>query len=483
MKRIPVLSAAFLLAVVLLFEVQAGTMAQEAPPQDVPASPVAPPKPAGRGYQPFGDDQEAVPDPGALNPDTTPLTGALVPGVGSPEMRHSYWVPGIQYGNFVRSSGVTQPVGSDWNTTSFVAGNLSLLENWSDSRLILNYSGGGTFSTDKTQGNDYFHQLDVVQQFNWRGWQLVFVDDFGYLPEAQFGFGAASSLAAPGIGGLLGISSPGLQTNYQPSQSIFAAVGSRYSNSITTQVAYLVSPRGSITLAGSYGILRFVQSGNINSNDSIFSAGYNYALSKNDTIGVQYRFSAYRYLGDPQAIQDHTAQFAYGRKLTGRLALQLFAGPELTAFRVHGPGLTDRTSVSGGANLNYALSRANLSASYNHGVSGGSGVFAGSTADQLQGGINRQLSRVWAGNISFGYARNSALQISNVASASPTFNSWFAGGGLQRPLGRTANMTVGYTAYLQDATGASCSTGTCSSYLQHQVSVSFQWHARPMVLR
>jgi hypothetical protein len=493
MKRAPVFSAcvgsAFLVLVVSL-SAPACTYAQDPPTQEAPPpenpsqQPASQPKPAGRDYQPFGDDQEGTSDSGStLNPDTTALTGVLVPGVGSSEMRHSYWVPGIQYANEARSSALSQSTSSDWSSTSFVAGNLSLLARWSSSELVVNYSGGGTFSTDKAQGNGYFHQLELAQVFSWRRWQWVFIDNFGYLPQSQFGFGAGSGLAVPGIGGSLGPSSPGLQPNYQPSQSIFTAVGSRYSNSITTQIVSLVSPRGSITLAGSYGILRFVEPGNIDSNDSIFSVGYNYALSRKDTIGVLYQFAAYRYLGDPQAIQVHTAQLAYGRKVTGRLALQMFAGPQLTAFRVHQAGFTDPISVAGGANLTYELPRISLSAGYHHGVSGGSGVFTGSITDQIQAGISRQLSRLWRGNISFGYARNTGLNSSSGSSTSPTFDSWFAGARLDRPLGRTASLSIGYTAYLQGSNTASCSIGTCGSYLQHQISASFQWHTRPLVLR
>src|SRR6202023_3805119 len=95
-------------------------------------------------------------------------------------------------------------------------------------------------------------------------------------------------------------------------------------------------------LAGSYGLLRFVEPGNIDSNDTIFSAGYSYAVTKSDTVGLLYRFSDYRYLGDPQAIGDHVAQVAYGRKVTGRLALQLFIGPEITTFRLQTAGFSNR---------------------------------------------------------------------------------------------------------------------------------------------
>jgi hypothetical protein len=448
------------------------------------------PKSAGRQYPPlivgYGD-QDANGDqqpPSNLNPDTHPLTGVQTPTIGSPELRHSYWMPGFQYGNFARSSILNQPTSSGWNTTSYVAGNLSLLEAWSRSQLSVNYSGGGSFSTDKSQGNGYYHQLGLVQAFDWRRWQLSFIDQFTYLPQSQFGFGAATNLATPGVGGPLGPSLPALQTNYQPNQSIFTSIGPRYSNSITTQVVYAVGQRGSVTLSGSYGILRFVQAGSIDTNDSIFSTGYNYALSQKDTIGVLYRFSSYRYIGAPQAINDQVAQFAYGRKIAGRLALQLFGGPEVTTFRVPLGSSTNKISGSGGGNLTYALSRSSLSISYNHGVSGGSGQFTGSNIDQLQGAISYQLSRVWQGNVTFGFARNTSLALSNPSQVSQTYDSWFIGGGLSRPLGRTANFTFGYAAYLQNSRLPVCAAGTCgTNYLQHQISLAIQWHTRPLVLR
>src|SRR6267378_476253 len=447
------------------------------------------PKPAARTYFPpiGGADQDAENDQlstSNLNPDTRPLTSVQTATLGSPEIRHSYWVPGFQYGNFVRSSTLSQPTSSGWNTTSFVAGTLSLLEAWNRSQLSVNYTGGGNFSTDKSQGNDSFQQLGLVQSFDWRRGQLSFIDQFSYLPQTQFGFGAASNLANLGIVGPLGPPLPGLQLNYQPNQIIFTSIGPRYSNSITAEIAYSIGPRGSVTVSGSYGILRFVEAGSIDMDDTILSTGYNYVWSRKDTIGMLYRFSGYRYIGNPQAINDHVAQLAYGRKITGRMALQLFAGPEVATFRVPFSGATHKISGSGGANLTYAFRRSNLSLSYNHGVGGGSGQFTGSTSDQAQGTINHQLSRFWQSNLNFGFARTTSLGLSSASPASQTFDTWLAGGGLSRPLGRSANFTFGYTAFIQNSHLPVCAAGKCdTSYLQHQISLSFQWHTRPLVLR
>lgn len=446
------------------------------------------PKPAAREYLPLPaaiDDQDPnseAQSTTSLTPDTRPLTGVQTPTLGSPEIRHSYWIPGFQYGNLVRSSTINQPTLSNWNTTSYVLGNFSLLETWNRSQLAVNYSGGVSFSTDKSHGNDPYHQLGVVEALNWARLQLTFIDQFSYLPQTQFGFGASTDLVTPGIGGRWSPSLPSLQSNYQPNQSISVSRGPRYSNSITTQTAYAISRRGLITLSGSYGILRFVQAGNIDSIDSIFGIGYNYAMSQKDTIGALYRFTGYRYLGNPQAINDHVAMVAYGRKITGTLALQLFGGPDVTTFRVPFGNSTKRISGSGGGNLSYALSRSSLSIAYYHGVSGGSGQSVGSGTDQLEGTINRQLSRLWQGDVTFGFARNTSLGFS--IPLSQTYDSWFAGGGLSRPLGRTANFIFGYSAYIQNSSLPVCVAGICStSYTQHQISLGFQWHTRPLVLR
>src|SRR5689334_6090248 len=295
-------------------------------------------------------------------------------------MRHSYWVPGFQYANLIPSSSFSNPGVTNWNSTSYLSGNVSLLDTWGHAQLSLNYSGGGSFSTDSTEGNNYLHQFGMTQSFDWRRWQLQFIDQFSYLPDTQFGFGGATNLSLPGVGGSLAPPVPGLQSNYVPNQSILSTTGPRYSNSFVTQLTYALSRRTSIVAAGSYGLLRFVDAGSINSDDVIGNLGLNYTLTKKDTLGVLYRFTGYQFGGDPQRINDHVVNIAYGRKVTGRLALQLFGGPDFTTFKIPIANTTQMLSASGGANLNYAMSRSSLSLAYNHGINNGSGVLVGSSA-------------------------------------------------------------------------------------------------------
>ena len=449
------------------------------------------PKPAARAYPPIGSpdqdpnaDQDSTP---SLQPDTRPLTGVQESTLGSPEFLHSYWVPGVEYSNSVSSTALNQTTASSWNSTSFIAGNVTLVQAWRHSQLLVNYTGGGFFSTDSNEGNGYFHQFGLTQAFKWRRWQLALIDQFSYLPEAAFGFGGATGIAGPGIGGSLGTALPGLQSNYQPNQSIFTSVGTRYTNSVTAQATYQISRRSSINVAGSYGILRFLEAGGIGTDDVILNVGYNYSLSKKDTIGVLYRFTADRYPGNPQAVNDHVVDVAYGRKITGRLALQVFGGPNITTFRVPFGSATQQVGIARGATLNYAFGsndRNDLSLSYNHGVSNGSGVLIGSSTDLVESRLTHRFSQYWNGSFNFGYARNNGLGNLGAGQNSQALNSYYIGGGLNRPIGRSSNLSLGYTAQIQTSTQAVCASGKCdTSYIAHRIFFAFSWHARPFVLR
>ena len=448
--------------------------------------PNGPPKPAAREYLPLGDLSNDQSDTNSqpVTPDNRPLTGAQITTLGSPEIRHSYWVPGFQFGNFILSSSSQNPTVSQWNSTSYVGGNFNLLESGRHAQFSVNYSGGGFSSTENTLGSGYYHQVGIVQQFDWRRWQLSFIDQFAYLPQTQFGFGAGTNLSLPGVTGPLATPSPGLQSSYLPSQSIYSALGPRYSNAFVTQIGYRISPRSSLILTGSYGVLHFTDPGNADTNDEIFSAGYEYEVSRSSTLGVLYRFSGYHFAGQPQAIGDHAVQLAYGRKITARIALQILGGPELTQLRVPIGASNQHISGAGAASFTLAITQhTNLSGGYTHGVSGGSGVFTGATSDQVQASLARQFRRQWHGGIHFGYSRNSNI-IQNGGQSTPVYNTWYAGTNLERALGQNTHFSLAYTANMESSNQLIPSIAVpTTSFTQHQITIEFGWHTRPFIIR
>jgi hypothetical protein len=446
------------------------------------------PKPAAKEYPPLLDTQNNPQNDDqaqqqTIQPDSQPLTSVQVPTLGTPEMRHSYWIPGIKYSNAILSKSYSPTTNSSWNTTSFVSGDMSLLEAWSHSLLSTNYSGGGFFSTDPVQGNGQYHQFASAYEVDLRSWQLLFVDQFSYLPQTAFGFGGPTALGFPGITGVLAVPLPGLQPEYLPGQTVLSAIGPRYSNAGAAQISYAFSRRSSLTISGLYSDLHFINAGNVDSDVETLNAGYSYEISKNDSIGLQYRFSAYHFPGSPQAVGDHSAEFVYGRKITGRMALKLAGGPQIIYFRIPVSGISQKITGSGSALLTYGFARGGLTLGYTHDLGGGSGVLTGAVFDLANATLARQLTRAWLGNLNFGYARN--RPVISVTGATPqVFDAWIAGAGVTHAVGRTGTFSLAYQSQIQSSNFPICGAPTCgTNYDVNQVILTFEWHTRPVVLR
>lgn len=443
------------------------------------------PKPAARVLLPLGDlngDQQDSDGNQTLEPDRGPVTGVQTGTLGTSQLKHSYWVTGAQYGNSAQSNSFSSTNGSGgWTLTHYASGNVSLLEAWGRSSIGANYTGGGSFSNDS--GSSQYHQLSSAWELDERRWQALVIEQFSYLPQTSFGFGGTTGLSIPGISGALAVPLPGLQEQFIPGQAIFTVVGPRHSSATAAQVNYQVSRRGSLTVAAVYGLLRFSNSGNIGNDTEALAVAYGYAVTRKNSLGISYRFTAYHYPGNPQAMGDQLFQFMYARRITGRLALNIGGGPEVTSFRAPVNGSNQSISGGGGASLDYAFTKSSLRMSYSHGIGSGSGLFSGSRADQLTAYWSRPFGRAWSGVLNCGYARNTTIvKISGLSS--PSYNSVSTGLGLNRPLSRSTRFAIGYQAQIQNSGGIVCApTGCLTTQVGHQIQMSLQWNAPPQVLR
>jgi hypothetical protein len=456
--------------------------AQQDEPPPVPQDE---PKPAAR-TNPLSGSQDENPenpnvDPDALQADYTPLTGMQNATLGIPQIRHSYWVPGFQYGGNVQSSNYNQPGSTGWYVDNYIIGNVSLLEAWSRDTLSLNYSGGENISTGSGGGgNSQYHELAASNVYQKDRWLIQLFENFSYLPQTSFGFGGGTNLGVPGVGGV-GINVPGAGNGYIPNQSIYAGLGPRYSNFGGLQITYNFTRRSSITVSGADGILHFIDPGNIDTNSIVATIGYNYALTREDSIGLVYGFSAYHYPGIPEAYGNHTASVGYARKITGRLALRLLAGPQITTFRVPVGNQTQQINAYFNVGLVYGLENGSIALNYVHSLNGGSGVVIGSSLDQVNATATRRLTRVWTGNLNFGFAHNGTVN-SGVTSVA-TYDSYYFGGGLNRPIGRYMNVSLAYTGSLGTTNNPGCTGADCNpSNYYNTVTVNFQAHTRPFIL-
>jgi hypothetical protein len=256
----------------------------------------------------------------------------------------------------------------------------------------------------------------------------------------------------------------------------------------------LLTPRSSLTFVGGYSLLNSVDDSQLNYGDLILSAGYNYQISRRDTIGLSYQYSAFNYSNFDQSIKSNIILASYGHRITGKLAFQVSGGPDIALIRMPLTTATGMVSTTPTgymteiyASINsafqYQLKRVALSATYNHGISGGSGVLAGAMTDNFTATAGKQVSRGLSLSWNMGYSRNKGIQVAGTTTANQTFDYWFTGVNLSHPIGRTMNVFLNYQLQYQN-TGASVCTGSgCNaSVTRNQITFGFGWRKQPIPL-
>jgi hypothetical protein len=471
---------------VMVVSVPVARSQQQSIGQATPSAPAfySPPSPAASNGN--ADDPNA--NPQELAPDKRALAGAQAFSLGVPALRHSFWQPFFNLMLTLDTNPLATNHSNGLTTWTSLFGGVDLRRMSGRSDVTLNYLAFGTTANNGNASNSLSHELELVEKLSLRRTAISFFDQFSYLPEAAFGADAPGGPNLPGAQGL------SLQPALTPNQSILTIRGQRISNSFLTEVDTFLTPRSSLTFVGSYSLLRFLDNGFLNFSDTAFQAGYNHQFTRKDTIALLYRFTAFRYNNFDQSIDGHIVQVAYGRRVMGRLAFQIAAGPEVGFFRTPtSPG----TGTSGGStstirsstqaywildtSMTYQRQRTNFGLAYDHSLSGGAGVLAGAVNSQVSGSINSQLSRTLNGGLVLGYARNQGLNVAAPTPSNQSYNYWFSGVNFSHPLGRWTNLFWSYRVQFQDSNTGFCVGTTCGkSFARHTFSIGFGWRPRPI---
>jgi len=447
-----------------------------APVQPYPASEESSSKTGADAGSPYTPSQKSI------TPDTRPLSGAEQFTLGSEGRRRSYMVANFHFLEIADTNSSSQPTGSTTDSVSLLSGDFSVQRLWSRYALTAAYAGGGALYNTRSDLNQSFHQVSLSQRVALRRWGFLLADEASYLPESSFGYSGLNSWNSLGTGlSSVGAPTSNLNPLFLPNQSILTGLARRVSNTVVGEVDYDFSRRSSFTVTGAYGLLHFLDQGFIDNRSAMVRAGYNHALTHHDTLGLIYGFNQIAFGPLNSRIMSHSAQLAYGRRVTGRLALELSGGPQITTFR-NAPVSSDRR-VSGtvGALLRYERIRDSFSLSYLRGISGGSGLFAGANTDQVEATAARKLSRMWSGSVSFGYGRNEGLREITPTLSNFRFTSWNAGAGLVRALGRRMQAHFTYNMLRQNSDSIACITGNTNcgtAFLRHQFGLGVDWTSR-----
>ena len=421
--------------------------------------------------------------------DNRVLAGAQDLSPNAAEPRRNYWQPFFN----LTASLDTNPLGvkdtfnpAPW--TSFYGGvDLHSASHLSD--LGVNYLGGGVLSKYGNEDAPIQH-LAVSERLSWRHATISLFDQFGFFPQA------VSESYLPTDVGPLGNQELSLQPVFLPNQSIAGTVGQELTNSFVGELEVSQTSRSSLTFVGSYSVLRFFNAGLLNLNDSIFQAGWNHQLTRNNKVALLYRFTAFRFSNLYQSMDGHVVQLSFGRQLTGRLAFQLSAGPELglfgTPMNQGSSGVTASTIAARNqlywtvdSSMTYELGRTVLKLGYDHGVTDGAGYLGGATTDQGYGSIGGQLSRTLMGELTGGYAKNRGLMTLIGTAQQPTnqiYQDWFGGVTISHALSRRATLFFSYQMQRQSTDFACAGTGCGTEFTRHLISLGLTGHsqARPI---
>jgi len=421
----------------------------------------------------------------------------------------SYIISSFQWTGFGDTNTQGGGRGSEVETFSRFMGRVSLRRVRRRSAMDFDYAGGTSFYNRRFRVNpttlsapvQMIHRLGVRQSLQRGRWALGLVDNLTFLPESPFGFAGFSGFGSvgAGVGGAGFINANPL---LEPNQTISTGSSRRISNVGMTQMTYEAGRRSSISATAAYGTLNFLGSGFINSNYWLFLGGYNFYLSRTDMFSITYVQTFYRFdrpnsaspLGSAESL-GRGVLLSYGRRLRGRLSLQLSGGPILTEVAQPQGGIARSTLLSTYDSLVYQYRSNDINLSYFRNSTGGSGVLFGAETDVVRLALDRQISRSFSGTLEAGHAFNQSLgrtvqagQSAGATQSSRTgqrskFETWEAGGTLSRRLRENTRLFVNYHLELQSAIIPACFVSNCGeTLLRHVGGIGINWSWRPIKL-
>jgi hypothetical protein len=448
------------------------------------------------------DTQQTTPPPAAFGQDGSPVIvndNPPISGLDQPSLEPNIQPRSMLLGGVEGSQSADSNIGSDavpaWHSVTRGLAGLTMQRLWSRYQLAAAYVGGAGYYNAGGLGFQQIQELQAQQTILWKTGQVNIRDSFSYLPEGTFGYGsyggsAGFQLGLGGLGdgmGLLGSGFGGHLGILGSDQ--FGSLGQspRITNVALADVVESLTPRSSVTAAGSYGIIHFTNNNQdlINSQQLGGQAGYNYKLGPKDQIAVTFGFQSFHFPGQVGAdnITSDVLQFMYGHRVSGRMDLVLGAGPQWT--QTHDPiaGSNSQLSFSGQFSLRYRVRKANLSASFERFDTSGSGFFAGGESNIATATATRPFGRRYNAQANLGFSHTASLQpVSPVVNAN-SYNFMFAGFGIRRQFNYNWGAFLGYQ--WSDQIFDTCGTtgATCNRIsVRHVLTIGVDWHFHPIRL-
>jgi len=417
-------------------------------------------------------------DTGDTSSNLPPIP-ALLGGIGiSPaflsEMEESnYLRGGVNLGGVYDSNPLLASSGAESNTSESIFPNIRIDETSSRMRWTLGYAGGLTVNQKFTSENEGSHNLNFDSQYRLSPHVNLRVAENFSMTTGLFDAGNGADVVA-GSGG--------------PNASLITPLATQKSDMTTVEANYHFALNDLIGASGSFFDSHFssVAAGAqlANTQTASGSAFWLHQLFQGDWGGVSYRFQRITFNPGGGETQVHSFLAVDTVNLSNRFTLTGFIGPQYVDNQGLVPGALQSTqsnewSVAGGVEGGWKNQHNSLSAGYSRTIIDGGGLLGAVRLQTVHGSFRRQLTPGWAAALTASYGTNQSLIVPFATSAS-SINLTSAGILLERNVGKSLGLRMGYSHDFQEQFGLPAPTATQNANRNRVfVTLSYQW-AKPL---
>jgi hypothetical protein len=454
----------WLLVVLMLIGLQMVAPGQNPPPPKSPPEQQNPPE------QKTGDEPEEsrpVPagaltgiggvdtEPGEESSEDLPRIPAMLGGQGGSlalgsEERSNYLRGGVNLTAGYDDNAFLRPNGEVGNTTFSIFPNIAIEQATSRTEWSLGYGGGFTVNQRLTDRNQGAHVVHFDSGFRLSPHVNLRVSEDFSLTAGIFG-GSTPAAFQPGIGG----ANTNFITPLAKQRSSATVAGMDYHFALKDMVGasgsfydlhYSDSPSGSLTTL-------------VNTRTETGSAFWLHQIFRRDWAGLSYRYERVTF-GPIGETQVHGFRVTNTLTVSKTVSVTAYLGPEHS----HNQGIAASSpdagvssfgnwSINGGVEANWQASRTSLAGGYSQETTDGGGLLGAVRLQSVHAVVRREVIPGWATSLGVTHGRNRSLTLASSNSAA-LINTTSVAVALDRNLGRSLGLQLGYYHDLQDQSGS-----------------------------
>jgi hypothetical protein len=427
------------------------------------SSPLAPIAPLQSRQMPVPGTRTSDIEPaaGPVNADNHTLSSIESLGIGSLGVLTNDLDPSVR---FTQSGG--NAATANWEGITALGMNLDFADHGTHSHLTGYYRGSRVLYFPDGGNNSTYNNLGVAEEYRAARWLFRIREDF--LSSTQVGLGGVDLAGVPmSIGAnLMNALPPNAEVD-----TILTAQARRLRSTTSGEINYLLNRRSTLTLAGTFNSSTYSTVGFIDTQRTSGRIGYDYFLSARNAVGIFYEESQMRFAPVPYGLRTDSTQFAFGHRLTGRMAFQASAGP----MRISFGSTSQQINWSVSTSMSLQARRTQYTLNYAHSAAGGSGLFTGVTSHALSASARYQLTPWWTVSDTAGYTFNRNLGVTGAVD--DHIGNWYDTATLERAFGRHMHFALNYAMQAQNGAAAACAVTACApNALRQTVGATLEWH-------